>query len=136
VDENADQSPYTIKGKLIDLFDPEIPVLNEKQVKPGEQAFLFNIGSVKNPKTPQVLATAARVYDEKVTKSGYSFVAKSPLNTTNVMRVLLPAKATRIEVADAAGKVIESNTSWDEVSKTCFLKFENNPEGVRVKFSW
>src|SRR5882672_11582128 len=23
VDENADRSPYTIKGKLIDLFDPE-----------------------------------------------------------------------------------------------------------------
>ncbi len=92
VDEYKMQSPYIIKGKLIDLFDPEIPVLNEKQVKPGEQAFLFNIGSVKNPKTPQVLATAARVYDEKVGAKDYSFVVKSPLNTTNVMRVLLPEK--------------------------------------------
>jgi len=55
VDENADRSPYTIKGKLIDLFDPEIPVLDKKQVNPGEQAFLYNIGSVKNPETPQVL---------------------------------------------------------------------------------
>lgn len=136
VDENADQSPYTIRGKLIDLFDPEIPVLDEKQVKPGEQSFLYNIGSVKNPKTPQVLATGARVYDEKSEKRSYSFVAKSPLNTTNVMRVLLPEKADKIEVTDTAGKLLESNTSWDAASKTCFLSFENNPEGVHVKLSW
>jgi hypothetical protein len=136
VDENADQSPYTIKGKLIDLFDPEIPVLDEKKVNPGEQAFLYNIASVKNNRTPQVLAAAARVYDEKITKKDYSFVAKSPLNTTNVMRVLLPGKASRIEVTDARGEAIQSDTSWDESSKTCFLKFENNPDGIHVKLSW
>jgi hypothetical protein len=136
VDENADQSPYTISGKLIDLFDPEIPVLNEKLVKPGEQAFLYNIGSVKNPKTPQVLVTAARVYDEKIARNEYSFVVKSPLNTTNVMRVLLPEKAREIKVTDAAGKVLQSNESRDESSKTCFLTFENNPDGVYVKLSW
>jgi len=136
LDENADTSPYTIRGKLIDLFDPEIPVLEEKQVKPGEQAFLYNIESVENPKLPQVLATAARVYDEKVTGSSYSFVAKSPLNTTNVMRVLLPGKANNIKVTDANGKKLESETSWDEGSKTCFLRFENYPDGVRVELSW
>jgi hypothetical protein len=136
VDENSDQSPYTITGKLIDLFDPEIPVLDVKQVKPGEQAFLYNIGSVKNPDTPQVLAAAARVYDEKRAKGAYSFVAKSPLNTTNVMRILLPEKADEITVTDAAGKPLQADTSWDESSKTCFLSFENNPDGVNVKLSW
>jgi hypothetical protein len=136
VDENADQSPYTIKGKLIDLFDPEIPVLDAKQVNPGEQAFLYNIGSVKNPETPQVLAAAARIYEEKTTKSTYSFVAKSPLNTGNVMRILLPEQAAKIEVTDAAGKVLESNASWDVSSKTLFLGFENNPDGVHVNLSW
>jgi hypothetical protein len=136
VDENKDQSPFTMKGKFIDLFDPEIPVLNEKQVKPGEQAFLYNISSVKNKKTPQVLATAARIYDEKKTKKEYSFVAKSPLNTTNVMRVLLPSKANKIDVTDASGKALRVDTSWDEPSKTCYLKFENDPEGVYVKMTW
>lgn len=136
VDENESESTYSIKGKLIDLFDPEIPVLNEKQVRPGEQAFLYNIGSVRNPKTPQVLAAAARVYDEKVTKKDYVFVAKSPLNTTNVMRVLLPAKPTRTEVTDHTGNAVEFNTTWDEASKTAFLKFENSPEGITVKMTW
>jgi hypothetical protein len=71
-----------------------------------------------------------------VTRNGYSFTAKSPLNTTNVMRILLPEKADEIKVTDAAGKLLESNTSWDASSKTCFLSFENNPDGVYVKLTW
>lgn len=130
VDENDNQTPYTINGKFIDLFDPEIPVLNSKQVNPGEQAFLYNINTVKDKNTPQVLATAARVYDEVNMKGEYSFVAKSPLNTTNVMRVLLPSAPKKIEVS------AEYKTTWDEASKTCFLSFENNPEGVRVKLNY
>ncbi len=136
VDENPEKTPYSIKGKLIDLFDPEIPVLDEKQINPGEQAFLFNIGSVENPETPQVLATAARVYDENRSRNEYSFVAKSPLNTTNVMRVLLPKEVKKTEVTDAAGNPLKADMSWDGESKTCFLRFENNPDGVRVKLSW
>lgn len=136
VNENVDQSPYTIEGKLIDLFDPTIPVLDVKQVSPGEQAFLYNIGSVENPERPQVLATAARIYEEEITKKSYAFIAKSPLNTTNVMRVLLPVEAQEIAVQDGDGNPVESTTSWDESSKTCFLSFENNPEGVYVKLSW
>jgi hypothetical protein len=136
MDENSDNSPYTIKGKLIDLFDPEIPVLNQKQVHPGQQALLYNIGSVKNSKTPQVLATAARVSDEKITEGEYSFIVKSPVNTTNVMRVLLPKKLKTTEVTNVAGNSIDSKISWDKSSKTCFLSFENSPEGVKVKMSW
>lgn len=136
VNENEDQSPYTAKGKFIDLFDPEIPVLDEKQVNPGEQAFLYNIGSVKDAKVPQVLAAAARIYEEKVANDSYSFVAKSPLNTTNVMRVLLPEKPKNLQVTDSTGASLQAESSWDEGSKTYFLSFENSPEGVRVKFSW
>ncbi len=136
VDENSEKTPYTLTGKFIDLFDPEIPVLGKKEVKPGEQAFLFNVEGVKNKKTPQVLATAARVYDEKTASKRYSFVAKSPSNTTNVMRVLLPKKPVKIELADAAGKAVSAKTSWDEFSHTCFLGFENDPGGVQVSLSW
>jgi hypothetical protein len=136
VNENADTSPYTMRGRFIDLFDPEIPVLTEKQIQPGAQAFLYNIASVKNPGTPQVLAAAARVYDEKATKTNYSFVAKSPLNTTNVMRILLPHKPAEIKVMDASGDELQANSSWDEASNTCFLSFENIPDGVHVKLSW
>ena len=137
MDENVDQKPYVIKGKLIDLFDPTIPVLNQKEIMPGEQAYLFNIARVKEPSKPQVLAAASRVYDEVIGKNQYSFVAKSPINTTNVMRILLPFAPKKVSITDAKGNALtDTKNSWDVSSKTCFLSFENNPDGVKVTLNW
>lgn len=129
--------PYIIKGRLIDLFDPTLPVLTEKVVQPGEQAFLLDINRIKDQDKPQVLCGAARTYEEKVGKKDFSFVAKSPINTTNVMRVLLPAEPESVVIADAKGNaLVEATSQWDAQSKTCLLTFENNPEGVKVSFKW
>ena len=129
--------PYVVKGRLIDLFDPELPVLSEKVVKPGEQAYLVNIDRVEDQSKPQVLCGAARVYDEKVNKNVYSFVAKSPINTTNVMRVLLPQKPEKITVSGVTGKEAANVAyNWDETSKTCFLTFDNDPEGIAISIGW
>ena len=136
LDENPDAAPYVLKGKFIDLFDPEIPVLDEKRVNPGTQAFLYNLRSVTNPKLPQVLASASRVYDEMHKGKSYSFVVKSPVETINVMRVLLPMQVTSAEVTDAEGNVVEASSTWDEGSNTCFLRFPNHPDGVKVRLGW
>ncbi len=137
LDENNNTNPYTVKGILIDLFDPELPVLKEKVVLPGEQSFLYNVGRVKNKLKPQVLAAASRVYDEKISKSTYSFVAKSPINTTNTMRVLLPVKPAKCQITAPDGTELkDAKWNWDAYSKTCFLTFENNPDGVKVSLAW
>lgn len=134
VDESeAGDEPLTLKGKFIDLFDPELPVLREKTVKPGEQAFLFDISRVKDKKQPQVLAAASRQYDEQRTANSYSFVAKSPAQTSNVMRILLPKKAKSVKVEGT------KDCTWDWNSNdlnTLLLKFENNPDGVKVDITW
>jgi len=137
LDESASESPFVAKGPVIDLYDPQLPVLSEKIVEPGTQAFLFNIGRVTDKKQPQVLATAARVYNELVKNRSYSFVAKSPLNTTNSMRVLLPVEPTKVIVKDQNGNTISDvKSSWDKSSGTCFLSFENSPDGVNVWLEW
>ena len=137
LDENTNSNPYTVKGILIDLFDPQLSVLKEKVVLPGEQAFLFNIGRVKDKSKPQVLASASRVSDEKIGKSSYLFIAKSPINTTNAMRVLLPAKPNKCLITSPDGTELkDAQWAWDEFSKTCFLTFENNPDGVKVALAW
>lgn len=137
MDESVSNEPYTIKGKLIDLFDPTLPVLSQKQVQPDEQAFLYNIDKVTHPEKPQMLAAACRIYDEKVTAHSYSFTAKSPADTKNVMRILLPAKPRKISITEASGAdLADSKNSWEDIGKTCFLEFENSPEGVKVTINW
>jgi hypothetical protein len=137
MDENADAKPYTIKGPVIDLFDPQLPVLAEKVINPGEQSLLYNINRIPYKAKPQVLAAAARAYDEKVMGNTYSFVVKSPVKTLNSMRVLLPAQPKVTKVTDSKGQQLtDVKTSWDASSNTVYLGFANDPAGIKVELSW
>lgn len=132
LDESVGSEPYTITGQLIDLFDPALPVYTSRQIMPGEQALMLNVERVKG-KQAQVLASASRAEQEKHTKNSYSYVAKSPIETTNISRVMLPKKPTSVKVD---GKESFDAAAWNELTKTYLVGFENNPDGVAVSFVW
>ena len=130
MDESVSGEPLELKGTYVDLFDPELPVLHSKTVRPGEHAFLYNLSSVDR-RRPAVLCGASRVGDETRERRTYRFTAKSPANTDNVTRVALPKKPKSVKVNDTP-----ADHSWDAPSGTCLIRFENNPEGVRVEMEW
>ncbi len=137
MDENADSKPYVVKGPVIDLFDPQLPVLAEKTINPGEQALLYAVNRVADKKKPQVLAAAARAYDEKIQPGSYSFTVKSPIKTLNSMRVLLPARPKTTTVTDNTGQTItDVKSAWDASSNTLYLGFANSPDGIKVDLKW
>ena len=132
VDEGVvSNEPLTLEGRFLDLFDPTLPCLPGKMVRPGEQTFLIDLGKVKHSKRPQVLAAASRQEEELVEKHRYAFTAKSPANTDNVMAILLPHEPKEITVgADTY------ETQWDGKDRLLHLRFENKPEGVKVSIKW
>ncbi|HEX8609426.1 MAG TPA: hypothetical protein VF679_12365, partial [Pedobacter sp.] len=107
MDESVNGDPVVVKDRVIDLFDPQLPVLNGKVVQPGEQAYLFNLARIRDRDKPQVLAAAARIYNEEATPSTYRFIAKSPLNTLNSMRILLPKAFTKVMAMDSNEREIK-----------------------------
>ncbi len=133
LDEGVSDEPYKMDGVFIDLFDPTLPVYTSRTIKPGEQGYFLNLARVEDKNKPQVLAAASRIYEEKIDKNSYKFIAKSPINTTNVARVLLPKSAKKVTV-NGVDKFDKRN--WDPVSKTYLLEFENDPDGISVDFGW
>jgi len=133
LDEGVSRDSYTLRGKLIDLFDPELAVYPSREIAPGEQGYFLNVERVEDAYRPQILASASRAYDETVGARTYSFVAKSPVETTNVSRVLLP-RAPKSVMVDGHETFVAA--SWDSLTKTYLLKFENSPDGVTVEFKW
>ncbi|MFT3750334.1 MAG: hypothetical protein QM768_18605 [Agriterribacter sp.] len=136
MDEAISNEPYTVTGPVIDLFDPKLPVLAKKVVAPGTQAFLYNINRIENKKTPKVLASASRIYNESVNGKSYSFTAKSPVNTINSMRIYLPSAPKTSVVINTKGEKITAENSWDKLSNTYYLSFDNDPDGISVSLSW
>ncbi|WP_219847965.1 hypothetical protein [Sphingobacterium gobiense] len=133
MDESVSEGNYTINGTLIDLFDPKLPVYATRTIAPGEQGYFMNVDLVKNKEQPQVLAAAYRTYEEVTTKNSYSYVAKSPIETTGISRVLLPRQPQSVKVN---GQEVFNLQDWDNKSRTYLLGFENDPDGVKVAFGW
>lgn len=138
LNETANDQPLTLNGTFIDLFDPTLPILHQKTVAPNTQAYLFDVDKAPEKNKPQVLAAAGRLEDAsvKTTKNSYSFIIKSPSNTVNAMRILLPKKPTAVS-AKLNGKTLDLlKNDWDENSKTLLLSFDNYSEGVNVDINW
>ncbi len=136
MDESVSAEPLHIKGLVIDMFDPLLPVLPEKIINPGQQSLLYDLNRIKEKNIPKVLCAASRVYNEKRSAHSYSFITKSPSNTHNVMRVLLPLKPLSVVVKDADGNLLKNTNVWDELSKTCLLQFINSADGINVEIKW
>lgn len=137
MDESVSNKPLTIKGPVIDLFDPALPVLSEKVVQTRQQAFLYDLSRIEKKQKPQVLCAASRVSDENINAHTYSLVAKSPDSTINVMRILLPSKVKSVSVKDANGKLIKDTSfEWNALSHTVLLQCSNQSKGLHVRITW
>ena len=132
MNESVSDAPYTVTGTLIDLFDPQLPVLKSKDIAPGYCGYFMDLDRVKKD-GPKVLAASNRTYDEEVSKNSYSYVSKSPVHTTGISRVLLPSRPSSVLVN---GTEVFDAGNWDNDSMTYLLTYENNPDGVSVKFVW
>ncbi|MBD5248263.1 MAG: hypothetical protein HDS54_08915 [Barnesiella sp.] len=133
MDESVADTPMTLNGTYIDLFDPALPVKKEVTVQPGTQALLVDVAAVADRKRPQVLAASFRESDEKVTSKSYTFTAKSPIDTDGIARILLP-RAPKSVVVDDVETVNPAN--WDTTSKTYLLTFDNTPDGHTVTITY
>ena len=60
MDECVSAEPLHIKGPVIDMFDPLLPVLQEKIVSPGQQSLLYDMNRIKEKNIPRVLCAASR----------------------------------------------------------------------------
>lgn len=133
VDESVDNKPLMLRGKYIDMFDPKLPVKDIVGVIPGSQAMLLDLANVKNGNKPCVLAASFRESDEKSEKGEYSFVAKSPVDTDGIARVLLPSAPKSVTI-DGVESYVPS--AWDASSRTYLIEFDNHPDGRNVVFRW
>ena len=57
----------------------------------------------------------------------------SSVSTVNVSRILLPEAPESLKVN---GVDALDPDCWDEASHTYLLRFDNDPDGVSVEFTW
>ncbi len=134
LDESISRDPYQVEGSLVDLFNPDLPVLDSKRIGPGERSFLYNLD--RDHTETSVIAAASRVYEEQVSGNRYTFTMTGPAKTDGIARVRLPRKPKQVSISDQDKILISDRFNWDERTKTALIRYPNNPQGVSVAFDY
>lgn len=132
--DGPSKQPLTIKGHFIDLYNPELPVLQNATLQPGRQALLYDLDSIKGS-TTKVIAVAGRVYDSvwHAKEKLFTCIVKGPAGTLNSMRIKLPRQPRHIQLADKSGRALAAKAQlWDTGSSSLLLKFAHADGGVKV----
>jgi hypothetical protein len=119
---------YVLRGRYLNLFDPELAVLNDVAVEAGTRRLLLDLNGV-NSTDFKVLAAACRVRDETVEGKTLRFRADGIGDTNGVIRIAAPSAPAEVLVG---GRVADS-THYDYSMGTLRLRFPNSTDPVPVE---
>jgi hypothetical protein len=117
-----------LKGRYIDLFDAELPVVGPVRIDPERRALLYDLDRAQA--APAILASACRLRGLSRRGGGLEFVAAGPDRTECVLRMKL-TRAPGVTTVDG-WPLDEKARSWDADSMTLRLRFDNSADGRRV----
>ena len=136
MDESVSDRPLTHRGLFVDMLDPELPVVIEKTVRPGEYAVLTDLA--RGPGETAVVGTSIRVNGLTENENGFVLIGcgadcdarirlrlpKAPASVRCTVRSAFAENAGETEVPIAA--------EWDEKSGTVLLRFRNTAGETRI----
>jgi len=128
LDESVpDAEPYVLHGRYLNLFDPDLPVLNTVTIAPGSRMLLLDLNAFK-PGDFKVVAAACRVRDQKSGDKTLEFRAEGIGDTNSVIRIAAPRAASEILV----GGTPLQPSNYDYTQGTLRLRFPNSVAPVPV----
>ena len=128
MEESISDEAFRLKGRFIDLYDPQLPVSDDYVLKPGHQRLLFNLDAVKVKRgVCKVLASASRISDEKMTRDSFFFRAAGTDETQGVARILVPSAPKSVSLNSRA-----NDFDYDAKSHTVFIRYANCATGNEI----
>lgn len=131
LDESVNNQQAVLKGRFVKLFDPELPLTCEINLKPGENTLLYDLDRIPEDEEVWLIAAASRIEDFKLDKKGFSFTAKGPEGVKAVARFYSKRKITSAGGTHGEKKIPVEFT-WDDKSSTVLLSYPNIADGIRV----
>ena len=133
LDESLPDAPPVLRGRFVNLFDAQLPVVSEVKITPGRRALLLDLDVAgKSGGIPRIAAAAARIRDEKTTPGGLSFRAEGVAETEGIVRIIAPHAPSSVRIN---GEPLQAG-AWDFDGGALSVRFSNSPEGARVEISF
>lgn len=121
LDETTSAATRTIDGRMVDLFDPALPVLRQTSLPGGARRFLLDLDKVGNG-GPQVLASACKALPMKSgDRHVMEWMVEGVRGTRAVVLLRMPKLAKRVMLDG----VEVSDTTYSVQDRLLWVRFEN-----------
>ena len=118
MDESVGDAPLTLRGSFVDLFDPALPAVSERTVRPGENALLYDLDAAPGPVA--VVGTSVRILSMQTDETCVSLTVRGAAGFTARVRVKLPFAPASAEIDGAPCACV-----YHAESGTALLTFES-----------
>jgi hypothetical protein len=131
LDESVPDEPKTIRGRLVNLFDPELRVQKAVTLAPGSRFFLVDLDAVRD-QGPQVVASACKALPSKRGARSLSMTVEGVVNTSAVLLLRLPKAPRSVTLA---GQPLEG-FEYTAEGRLLWVRFANEvrPRELAIEF--
>lgn len=139
MDESLSDKPLELAGSFVDLLEPELTVKHSVTVRPGRQAFVYELNYVAGaPGTgstlkagSEVIAASSRIEGFAADDRSVSFEVRGPSGVRAAARVRCAFRPARVNWT-ADGKDENLPFVWDEESRTVLIRYDHHPKDARI----
>lgn len=129
---HAETKSLHLTGRLVDVFDPNLGVIDSIQLPPGASGLYRDVASLVEANEPAMLHTTHRLISSERCDGVLRLTLRGPAGTPGVARVFVPKSASpHITAANTRGDAVRVTCRTDE--DTALLTFPNDPEGVTIE---
>ncbi len=131
LEECVAAEPKTLRGRSVNLFDPELRVLDHVTLNPGSRFFLLDLDSVDG-RQPQVIASACKTLPLKTDAKTLSLTVEGVAETPAIILVHAPKPPHSITLAGQSHQSYKYSPS----DHLLWIHFSNraSPRELRVVF--
>ncbi len=129
---HAMDCPVELEGWFVDIFDPDLPVVDGIHLAPGGSGLYRDVvQTLESEEMPKVLHATHRLVSQQSQGNETRFTVKGPAETPAVARLFFGKREILdVSATTADGRKIEVDVKNEK--PTARLKFANDPDGVDV----
>ena len=95
MEESLNDEPKILHGRFVNLFDPELNILHNLPISPGDRYLVRDLDAASTPE-PQLLAAACRTLPLKLSKNSISFLVEGIAKTQAVVLLRISSAPTAV----------------------------------------
>jgi hypothetical protein len=127
----ASTKPFLMKGKFINLFNPDLPILRKVVVGPNTRLFLVDLSSQPRTAGMNVVAASCRVRDEQASPGRLTFSADGIAGTEAFVRIQTSHGVSKVLINGVA----QPKESYSKDAGTLLIHFQNSVNPVEVEIA-